>query len=116
MVTRIGINGFGRIGRQVLRAVIERQPNTLKVVAINDLADTASNAHLFKYDSNYGSYPGTVEATKDSIVINGNPVKVLSEKNPSDLPWGDLGVEISIESTGLFTDANKAAGHLEGGA
>ena len=116
MATRVGINGFGRIGRQVLRAVIERHPDALEVVAVNDLADTSTNAHLFKYDSNYGRYPGAVEATEDSIVIDGRPVKVLAERDPSALPWGDLGVDIVIESTGLFTDAGKAAGHLEGGA
>ena len=116
MATRVGINGFGRIGRQVLRAVIERHPDALEVVAVNDLADTSTNAHLFKYDSNYGRYPGSVEATEDSIVIDGRPVKVLAERDPAALPWGDLGVDIAIESTGLFTDAGKAAGHLDGGA
>ena len=116
MATRIGINGFGRIGRQVLRAAMERHPDVLDVVAVNDLADTKTNAHLFKYDSNYGPYPDGVEATEDSIVIDGTPVKVLAEREPSELPWGDLGVEIVVESTGFFTDAAKAAGHLDGGA
>ena len=116
MATRIGINGFGRIGRQVLRAVIERHPDKLEVVAVNDLADTKTNAHLFKYDTNYGAYPGTVEATEDSIVIDGRPVQVLSDRDPAKLPWGDMGVDIVVESTGFFTDAGKAGGHREGGA
>lgn len=116
MATRIGINGFGRIGRQVLRAINERHPDKLSVVAVNDLADTETNAHLFKYDSNYGVYPGTVESIDDSIIINGTPIKILSERDPSALPWGDLNVDIVIESTGFFTDALKAGGHREGGA
>ena len=116
MVTRIGINGFGRIGRQVTRAIKERYPDKLQVVAINDLADTQTNAHLFKYDSNYGTYPGTVEATEDGILIDGSLVKVLAERDPDDLPWGDHGVDIVVESTGFFTDGPKAAGHMKGGA
>ena len=116
MATRIGINGFGRIGRQVTRAVRERHGDRLEVVAVNDLCDNETNAHLFKYDSNYGTYSGTVEATADGIVIDGQPVRVLAERDPSALPWRDYGVEIVIESTGFFTDATKAAGHLEGGA
>ena len=116
MATRIGINGFGRIGRQVLRAVLERHPDKLEVVAVNDLADTKTNAHLFKYDTNYGAYPGSVEATEDSIVIDGRPVQVLSDRDPAKLPWGDLGVDVVVESTGFFTDAGKAGGHREGGA
>ena len=116
MVTRIGINGFGRIGRQVTRAIKERYPDKLQVVAINDLADTQTNAHLFKYDSNYGTYPGTVESTEDGILIDGSLVKVLAERDPDDLPWGDYGVDIVVESTGFFTDGPKAAGHMKGGA
>lgn len=116
MVTRIGINGFGRIGRQVTRAIKERYPDKLQVVAINDLADTQTNAHLFKYDSNYGTYPGTVESTEDGILIDGSLVKVLAERDPADLPWGDHGVDIVVESTGFFTDGPKAAGHMKGGA
>ena len=115
MVTRIGINGFGRIGRQVTRAIKERHPDKLQVVVINDLADTQTNAHLFKYDSNYGTYPGTVEATEDGILIDGSLVKVLAERDPADLPWGDHGVDIVVESTGFFTDGPKAAVHLGGG-
>ena len=116
MVTRIGINGFGRIGRQVLRAIIERHPDKLVVAAVNDLTDAETNAHLFKYDSTYGRYPGTVEAEDDALIIDGNAVKVLSERDPASIPWGDLGADIVIESTGVFTDATRAAGHLKGGA
>ena len=116
MATRIGINGFGRIGRQVLRAVLERHPDKLEVVAVNDLADTKTNAHLFKYDTNYGIYPGSVEATEEGIVIDGRSVQVLSDRDPAKLPWGDMGVDVVVESTGFFTDAGKAGGHREGGA
>ena len=116
MTTRIGINGFGRIGRQVLRAAMERHPDKLEVVAINDLTDAKTNAHLFKYDSSYGVYPCTVEAHEGAIAINGTEIRVLAERDPASLPWGDLGVDIVVESTGLFTDASKAAGHLTAGA
>ena len=116
MSTRIGINGFGRIGRQVLRATLERHPDELEVVAVNDLADDATNAHLFKYDTNYGIYPGEVRAGDGSIQIDGHAIRSLSERDPAKLPWGDLGVDIVIESTGVFTDGEKAAGHVEGGA
>ena len=116
MTTRVGINGFGRIGRQVLRAINERHSEALQVVAINDLTDTATNAHMFRYDSNYGIYPGTVEASDDSIAIDGQEVKVMAERDPSQLPWADHGVDIVVESTGFFTDASAAAGHKEGGA
>ncbi len=116
MTTRIGINGFGRIGRQVLRATLERHPDELEVVAVNDLAPPKANAHLFKYDSNYGRYPGEVSAADDAIEIDGKRITSLSERNPAALPWGDLGVDIVIESTGLFTQREKAAGHIEAGA
>ena len=116
MATRIGINGFGRIGRQVLKAIMDRHPEKLRVAAINDLTDNETNAHLFKYDTNYGIYPGTVEATEDGIAVDGTRIKVLSDRDPSNLPWGDLGVDVVVESTGFFDDAGKAAGHLEGGA
>jgi len=104
MAVKVGINGFGRIGRQVLKAIIERHGSELEVVAVNDLFDTNTNAHLFKYDSNYGKFPGTVEVDGNNIVINGKPVKVLAEKDPGNLPWKDLGVDIVIESTGVFTN------------
>jgi glyceraldehyde 3-phosphate dehydrogenase len=116
MVTRVGINGFGRIGRQVTRAIIERHPDKIQVVAVNDLADTTTLAHLFKYDTNYGAYPGTVEATEDGFVIDGSAITVLAERDPSALPWDGHGVDIVVESTGFFTDASKAAGHVQGGA
>ena len=116
MATRIGINGFGRIGRQVLRASMERHPDKLEVVAVNDLTNAKTNAHLFKYDTSYGVYPGTVAAEENALVIDGKEVQVLAERDPAGIPWGDLGVDIVVESTGIFTDAAKAAGHLTGGA
>jgi len=115
MTTQIGINGFGRIGRQVLRAINERHPDALEVVAINDLFDPAINAHLFKYDSTYGKYPGTVEAQDGNLVVDGKTIRVTAEKDPAAVRWKDLGVDIVIESTGLFTDANKAKVHIESG-
>ena len=114
--TRVGINGFGRIGRQVLRAMRERVSDRVEVVAINDLTDSATNAHLFKYDSSYGPYSGTVEASNGDLIIDGDRIKVLSDRSPANLPWGDLGVDIVIESTGFFTKAEQAAGHVKGGA
>ncbi|MGI9059550.1 MAG: type I glyceraldehyde-3-phosphate dehydrogenase [Ktedonobacteraceae bacterium] len=116
MTTRIGINGFGRIGRQSMKAILERHPNDLEVVAVNDLTDTKTNAHLLKYDSTYGRFPGKVEATEDSLIVNGHRIKVISQRDPAQIPWSDLGVELVIESTGFFTDADKAAAHLRGGA
>jgi glyceraldehyde 3-phosphate dehydrogenase len=116
MVTRVGINGFGRIGRQSMKAMLERYPKELEVVAVNDLTDTATNAHLLKYDSTYGRFPGEVETTADSLIVNGHSIRVLSLRDPGQIPWGDLGVEIVIESVGIFTDADKAAAHLRGGA
>ncbi|MCY4576622.1 MAG: type I glyceraldehyde-3-phosphate dehydrogenase, partial [Chloroflexi bacterium] len=116
MTTRIGINGFGRIGRQVLKATLERHPDDLEVVAVNDLTDPETNAHLLKYDSTYGRFPGTVEALEDGLSIDGKQVKVVAERDPARIPWGDHGVDIVVESSGIFTDATKAAGHLEGGA
>ena len=116
MATRIGINGFGRIGRQVLRASMERHPDKLEVVAVNDLTNAKTNAHLFKYDTSYGVYPGTVAAEENALIIDGKEVQVLAERDPAGIPWGDLGVDIVVESTGIFTDAAKAAGHLTGGA
>jgi glyceraldehyde 3-phosphate dehydrogenase len=115
MTTRVGINGFGRIGRQSLKALIERTPDA-EVVAVNDLMSVELNALLFQRDSTYGAFDGTVEHTENSLIVNGKEIKVLQEKDPAALPWGDLGVDIVIESTGIFTDATKARGHLEGGA
>jgi glyceraldehyde 3-phosphate dehydrogenase len=116
MATRIGINGFGRVGRLTLRAVNQYHKGRLEVAAVNDLADAKINAHLLKWDSTYGPYPGEVKATEDSIMVDGQPVKVLAERDPANIKWRDLGVEVVIESTGLFTDATKAAAHLKGGA
>ncbi len=106
MTVKVGINGFGRIGRQVFKAISERASDTLEVVAINDLFDSKQNAHLLKYDSNYGRLDATVEVAGNDLVINGKTIKCFAEKDPGALPWKDLGVEIVIESTGLFTDAN----------
>jgi glyceraldehyde 3-phosphate dehydrogenase len=115
MGVRIGINGFGRIGRLFLKAVLERHPD-LEIVAVNDLADPKMNAHLFKHDSNYGNYKGEVSATADAIVIDGRTVKVLQDRDPAKLPWKALGVDIVVESTGFFTDATKAKAHIDAGA
>jgi glyceraldehyde 3-phosphate dehydrogenase len=115
MTVRVGINGFGRIGRQSLKAILERAPD-LEVVAVNDLVETSLNALLFKHDSTYGAYPGTVDHTDDALIIDGREIKVLKEKDPATLPWGDLGVDIVLESTGIFTDAEKAGAHLTAGA
>src|SRR5258708_30547452 len=115
MATRVGINGFGRIGRQSMKAMLERHGGELEVVAINDLTDTKTNAHLLKYDSTYGRFPGEIGATPDSLIVNGHKIKVLAQRDPAQIPWGDLGVEIVIESTGFFTDAAKASAHLRDG-
>jgi glyceraldehyde 3-phosphate dehydrogenase len=116
MTTKVGINGFGRIGRLALKAIKERCDGKLEVVAVNDLTDAKTNAHLFKYDSNYGIYPGKVEAKEDSIIVDGKEIKVIAERDPARISWRDFGVDIVIESTGLFTEAGKAASHLRGGA
>src|SRR5690349_18596974 len=102
-MVRVGVNGFGRIGRQVVKALRERHPD-IEIIAINDLATPEENAHLFKYDSNYGVYGGSVEAQDGHLVIDGYPVKVLAERDPTALPWDKLGVQIVVESTGRFTD------------
>src|SRR6476659_11378539 len=109
MAIRVGINGFGRIGRNVVRAAKAMKATELEFVAVNDLTDTKTLAHLLKYDSVHGRFDGTVEARGDSIVVNGDEIKVLSEKDPAKLPWKDLGVDIVLESTGRFTDREKAA-------
>jgi glyceraldehyde 3-phosphate dehydrogenase len=116
MPIRVGINGFGRIGRNVVRAAKAMSVRELEFVAVNDLTDTKTLAHLMKYDSVHGRYPGEVSARPDSITIDDKGVKVLSEKDPAKLPWKDLGVEIVLESTGRFTDRDQAALHLAGGA
>ncbi len=116
MAIKLGINGFGRIGRLVLRAILERGLDTFDVVAVNDLTDAATLAHLFKYDSIHGSYPGAVSAQGSDLVIGGDRFRVFSEKDPAQLPWGDLGCDVVIESTGVFRSREKAALHLQGGA
>jgi len=115
MPVRVGINGFGRIGRQSLKALIERVPD-VEVVAVNDIVDVPTNALLFKHDSTYGSFPGVVTHTADAIVVDGREIRVLQIADPAQLPWKDLGVDIVIESTGRFTDADKARAHLDAGA
>jgi glyceraldehyde 3-phosphate dehydrogenase len=115
MTTRVGINGFGRIGRQSLRAIIERTP-AVEVVAINDLVDGSMNALLFKHDSTYGAYSGTVDHAGDQLIVDGREIKVFQEADPAGLRWGDLGVDIVLESTGKFRDAEKARAHITAGA
>ncbi len=115
-MTRVGINGFGRIGRQVLKAVMERYPGTLQVGAVNDLFDVETNVHLLKYDTNYGRYPGRVEAQKDRIVIDGHAIASFSLRDPASIPWDDEGVDIVIESTGLFVTGQQSSAHLQAGA
>ncbi|HZZ66264.1 MAG TPA: type I glyceraldehyde-3-phosphate dehydrogenase [Candidatus Baltobacteraceae bacterium] len=111
---RIGINGFGRIGRNFAKALIERHPD-VEIAAVNDLTSAAECAHLFKYDSNYGPYDAAVSVEGDTIVVGKQRIKVLAERDPGKLPWRDLGVDVVIESTGLFTDAAKARAHIDGG-
>ena len=115
MPVNIGINGFGRVGRQAFKAIHDFHPDKLQVVAVNDLTDSKTNAHLLKYDSNYGIFPGDISATDDAIRVNGHSVKVLAQRDPAQIPWRDLGVDIVLESTGLFTSADKAAAHINGG-
>ncbi|NLL18420.1 MAG: ArsJ-associated glyceraldehyde-3-phosphate dehydrogenase [Clostridia bacterium] len=114
MTVKVGINGFGRIGRLVFRAAAKHPE--VEIVAINDLTDAETNAHLLKYDSVHGIWDADIEAVDGAIRVNGKEVKVLAERDPGKLPWGDLGVDVVVESTGLFTDANKAKAHLEAGA
>jgi glyceraldehyde 3-phosphate dehydrogenase len=116
MTTKVAINGFGRIGRQFLKAALERHTGDFDVVAVNDLVDPEMNAFLFKHDTNYGTFPGDVSATGDAIVIDGRRITVLAEREPAKLPWREFGVDIVVESTGLFTDATKARAHLDAGA
>lgn len=116
MAVRVGINGFGRIGRLSLRAMRERYPEAIEVVAVNDIADLQTNAHLFRYDSNYGAYRGTVEARDGTLVVDGRAITVFAEREPSAIPWAQTGAQIVVESTGRFTAAERARGHLQGGA
>ena len=115
MGRKIGINGFGRIGRQVLRAIKERHGDSIEVVAINDLFDAPTNAHLFKYDSTYGPFRGTVDVKEGNLVVDGKKITITAERDPGAIRWKDLGVDVVIESTGMFTDATKAKAHIESG-
>ena len=112
MAVKVGINGFGRIGRLSLRAMLQKYPNDIEVVAINDLFDSKTNAHLFKYDTNYGVWPGEVKAEESAIVIDGKKIAVFAEKDPAAIPWQTLGVQVVVEATGIFTDAEKAKAHM----
>lgn len=116
MAIKIGINGFGRIGRQTLKAVMDKYPGDIDVVAINDLFAPSSFALLLRYDSVYGRFDGTVEAKEDSLVVNGKEIKFFAQRNPADIPWGDFGVDVVVESSGVFRDADKAAAHVKAGA
>jgi glyceraldehyde 3-phosphate dehydrogenase len=115
-MVKVGINGFGRIGRQVLKAAVEKYPDDFQVVAVNDLVDADTNAHLFKYDSNYGRFAGEVRVEGGDLMVNDQHIHVLAERDPAALPWGDMGVEIVIESTGVFRDRAGASKHLQAGA
>jgi len=115
-MVRMGINGFGRIGRQVLKAVLERHSDRLQVVAVNDLFDVATNAHLFKHDSSYGRFPGEVRVDGGQLVVNEQRIQSFSHRDPASIPWSDAGVDLVVESTGLFRTGPKAAAHLEAGA
>jgi len=112
----VGINGFGRIGRQSLKAILDRHSDTLEVVGVNDLADPKTSAHLLAYDTNYGKFPGDIHFADNTLHVNGNAVKVMAHRDPAAIPWGDLGADIVIESSGVFTDAARASAHLRGGA
>ncbi len=115
MAVKVGINGFGRIGRLTLRTILERYPNDIEVVAVNDLTDSKTNAHLFQFDSTYGPFKGDVSVQENDFVVNGKGIKVFAERNPGDIPWDSVGTDIVIESTGFFTDATKAVAHREHG-
>ena len=114
MAVRVGINGVGRIGRLSLRAILEKYPNEIEVVALNDIVDSKTNAHLFKYDSNYGIFPGEVSYEEKDIIVNGKKINVYAERDPANIPWDAHGVQLVIESTGIFTDAEKAKAHVKG--
>ncbi len=116
MMVKVGINGFGRIGRNVFKALVKNYSNDIEVVGINDLTSPATLAHLLKYDSLYGKFQGTVEATENSIIVNGKEIRIFAEREPKNIPWGLQGAEIILESTGFFTDANKAKAHIGAGA
>tara|TARA_B100001964_G_scaffold245698_2_gene334919 strand:- start:3191 stop:4204 length:1014 start_codon:yes stop_codon:yes gene_type:complete len=117
MTIKVGINGYGRIGRNIMRALYEsKRTKEIQIVAINDLGDTNTNAHLTQYDTAHGKFPGSITIENDYMIVNGDKVRVLSERDPSKLPWGELGVDVVIESTGFFTSKTKAQAHIDGGA
>src|SRR5690606_949709 len=117
MAIKVGINGYGRIGRNILRALYEaKRGGEIQIVAINDLGDAKTNAHLTRFDTAHGRFPGEVQVDGDSLVVNGDRIRVLAERDPAKLPWGQLGVDIVLECTGLFTSKAKASAHLKGGA
>ena len=117
MTIKIGINGYGRIGRNVLRALYEGDKRSaMQIVAVNDLGDAHTNAHLTRRDTVHGRFPGTIAVEGDGMVVNGDSIRVLAERDPAKLPWGELGVDVVIESTGFFASKEKASAHLEGGA
>src|SRR6201990_1300702 len=117
MAIKVGINGYGRIGRNTLRALYEaKRTGEIQIVAINDLGDAKTNAHLTRYDTTHGKFPGEVQVDGDSLGVNGDRIRVLAERDPAKLPWGELGVDTVLESTGLFTSKAKAGAHLKGGA
>jgi glyceraldehyde 3-phosphate dehydrogenase len=117
MTVRVAINGYGRIGRNILRAHYEGgKKNDIQIVAINDLGDANSNAHLTRYDTAHGKFPGTVTVDGDSMIVNGDKIKVFAQRNPADIPWGELGVDVVLECTGFFTTKEKASAHIKGGA
>jgi glyceraldehyde 3-phosphate dehydrogenase len=117
MAIKVGINGYGRIGRNVLRALYEsKRTNEIQIVAVNDLGNAHTNAHLTRYDTAHGKFPGTVTVDGDAMVVNGDRIAVLAQRNPAELPWGKLGVDVVLECTGLFTSKEKAGAHLKGGA
>ena len=116
MTIRVAINGYGRIGPNILRAHYEGgKKHDIEIVAINDLGDPKTNAHLTQYDTAHGKFPGTVTVDGDSIVVNGDRIKVLAQRNPAELPWGELGVDVVLECTGFFTTKEKASAHIKGG-
>src|SRR3954469_6912306 len=117
MAIKVGINGYGRIGRNILRALYEsKRTNEIQIVAVNDLGDAETNAHLTQYDTAHGKFPGDVGVEGGDLVVNGDKVKVFAERDPAKLPWGSLGVDVVLECTGLFTTKEKASAHLKGGA
>ena len=116
MKTKVGINGFGRIGRNAFKIAVEREDCNFEVVAINDLTTPATLAHLLKYDSCFGKFEGTVDATENSIIVNGREIKIYALKDPAEIPWGEIGAEVVLESTGMFTKKSDAAKHISAGA